>query len=76
MSTRKSRTERTTVQKLHSEQETADRYGLPRNRLALDRHHGKGLPYVRIGRTIRYDWDVIDKLLEEQAVWPQKTHAA
>jgi predicted DNA-binding transcriptional regulator AlpA len=37
------------------------------------RSQGKGPPYHRIGRSIRYDLNLLDKWLEDRTVYPSAT---
>ncbi|MGK4187785.1 hypothetical protein AB0X98_06365 [Rothia koreensis] len=37
-------------------------------KLANDRYHGVGIPYVKFGRKILYSWDAVDAYLEESTV--------
>lgn len=53
-----------------SDREVARILEFSRQKLALDRHMGRGLPFVRIGRNIRYDLKEILTIVEAGHVRP------
>jgi len=36
------------------------------------RHLGKGLPYLKVGRKILYDWDDVVEYLESKKIFPER----
>ncbi len=36
------------------------------------RHLGKGLPYLKVGRKILYDWDDVVEYLETKKIYPER----
>lgn len=48
--------------------EIADYLFTTEAKLANDRYHGVGIPYVKFGRKILYSWDAVDAYLEENTV--------
>jgi hypothetical protein len=36
--------------------------------LRNDRHHGRGIPYVKIGRSVRYNLEDVIRFMEERKV--------
>ncbi|TXH20075.1 MAG: DNA-binding protein [Mycobacterium sp.] len=50
------------------EQRTADETGIPVGALRQDRHRGTGLPYVRIGRRVRYRPADVAAFLDQHTV--------
>jgi hypothetical protein len=57
---------------LLTEQKTAARTGLSVHTLAKHRKLGKGIPFVRLGRTIRYRTADVEQYLIEHLVEPGK----
>lgn len=57
----------TTVQKdrLATPAELAEYLGLTVSTLAQQRCRGEGVPFVRVGRTIRYRWETVYAYLDE-----------
>jgi len=55
---------------LWDEQRTADETGIPVGTLRQDRHRGTGLPYVRLGRRIRYRPTDVAAWLDAHTVMP------
>jgi predicted HTH transcriptional regulator len=53
------------------ETEIAKEIGISVPKLRQDRHHGKGLPYIRLGSRILYDREEVFKYLRSQAVRPE-----
>jgi excisionase family DNA binding protein len=45
---------KTNLDELLTPREVAEYLGTSESVLAVDRYHGRGLPYVRVGRRIRY----------------------
>jgi hypothetical protein len=61
---------------LLTEQKTAARTGLSVHTLAKHRKLGKGIPFVRLGRTVRYRTADVERYLVEHLVEPEKPKAA
>ncbi|ORW43106.1 hypothetical protein AWB90_18305 [Mycobacterium paraense] len=55
---------------LFSEKRTADLLDIPAASLRDDRHRGVGLPYVRIGRRVRYRADDLAAYIAANTVTP------
>lgn len=51
-----------------SELEVAQLVGCSLSRLRQDRHHARGLPYVKWGRSVRYLWEDLKKYLEDRRI--------
>lgn len=56
--------------KLMTEQEVADMLQLAVQTLRNDRHMGKGLPYIKLGRAVRYDPIDVYASIENQKIVP------
>ena len=54
------------------EEEVAELLHISKSKLRRDRRTGKGLPYVTIGRTIRYPIEQVSAYLNENTVNPGK----
>lgn len=54
-----------------TEKEAAVRTGISVSKLQKDRHYRRGLPYVKIGKTIRYDIDDVDQFMEQHKIAPE-----
>jgi predicted HTH transcriptional regulator len=57
------------------ETEIAEEIGVSVPKLRADRHNGKGLPYIRIGRRILYDREEVFKYLRSRTVRPEEALA-
>lgn len=55
-----------------TENQVAQELQVPAGSLRQDRHRGVGLPYVRIGRRIRYRADDVVAYLDARSVMPQQ----
>ncbi|WP_425600739.1 helix-turn-helix transcriptional regulator [Sphingomicrobium clamense] len=51
-----------------TEAEASIRTGLAASTLQKQRVRGDGIPYVKIGRSVRYDSDVVDEWLDARTV--------
>lgn len=51
-----------------TEVQVAEIIGCSLSRLRQDRHHARGLPYVKWGRSVRYLWDDLKKHLEDRRI--------
>ena len=60
----------TNLDELFTEREAAEYLGTTQGVLQVDRHMGRGLPYVRIGRRIRYRLKDIRAYLDANTVNP------
>jgi hypothetical protein len=61
-----------TQQRFVDEQTVSKLVGRALQTLRNDRFEGKGLPYVKVGRSVRYDLkDVVD-YMEQHKIVPQK----
>ena len=56
-------------------QEAADVLGLTVHALAQQRYHGRGIPYVKLGKLVRYDQRDIDDYMESHKITLQPTEA-
>ena len=56
---------------LMTEQQLADLLGKSPKTLEADRGKGVGIPYVRVGRSIRYRTSDVEKYLDERTVRSQ-----
>ncbi|CAN5303183.1 hypothetical protein BH11ACT6_BH11ACT6_53380 [soil metagenome] len=56
--------------KLMTSKDVSELFGRTENALALDRYNGRGLPYVRIGRQIRYRASEVAAYLDAHTVEP------
>ncbi len=63
------------VPTLLTEQHITKQFMLPAGALRQDRYAGTGLPYVRIGRRIRYDAEQVAGYLREHTVTPDSATA-
>lgn len=43
--------------------------------LASDRYLGRGLPYVKFGRKVLYEWAAVDAYLAQHVVTTEPVHA-
>lgn len=43
--------------------------------LASDRYLGRGLPYVKFGRKVLYEWAAVDAYLAQHVVTAEPVHA-
>ncbi len=57
-------------QPLITEQEAAKRLCVSVHKLRADRHHSTGIPYVKIGKLVRYHPEDLDTFISEQKVTP------
>jgi hypothetical protein len=57
-------------QKLLTEKEVANLCSVSVSTLRNDRWLGKGMPYVKIGKSVRYDIDSIFAYLEQNKIEP------
>lgn len=55
---------------LHTEKQVAKILEVSLSKLRQDRHLGRGLAYIRVGRSIRYTTEDIEKFLEENRIQP------
>ena len=51
--------------KLLTEQDVEDNYGINKRTLQRERVHDIGIPYVKLGRRVRYQQAVIDQYIKE-----------
>lgn len=51
--------------KLLTEQEVEDNYGINKRTLQRERVHDTGIPYVKLGRRVRYQQVVIDQYIKK-----------
>jgi excisionase family DNA binding protein len=58
------------LDKLLTAQQVADYLGVSVGTLAMERHYGRGLPFVRIGRRIRYRAKDIADYIDDNTVTP------
>jgi hypothetical protein len=40
--------------------------------LANDRFLGKGLPYIKNGKSVLYHWPTVEKILHDSMVYPER----
>jgi hypothetical protein len=57
---------------LLTEAELAERLPITASTLRNHRHMGTGLPYVKFGRNIFYDWRVVLRYLDENIIDPSR----
>ena len=55
------------------EQEVAEITGRAVPTLRNERHRGEGIPYIKIGRSVRYSEDDVVKFMESRKVTPRLT---
>ncbi|WP_419785419.1 helix-turn-helix transcriptional regulator [Pseudodesulfovibrio sp.] len=60
--------------KLIDEHEAARLLCISVSKIRTDRQNGIGLPYVKNGRSVRYDIKDIDEFIENQKVTPPQTY--
>lgn len=58
-------------EKLLNETETAELLGVARQTLANNRFLGRGLPYFKVGKAVRYKMTDIQSFLEAHRVVPE-----
>lgn len=58
-----------------SPQEIAEYLLTSTNKLANDRYHGVGIPYIKFGHKILYSWEAVEAYLEENTVHTTKETA-
>ncbi len=63
--------EKQKTRSLIDERSAAARLGLERQTLANWRFQGRGLPYVKLGRSVRYDPDAIEKFCRQNTINPE-----
>lgn len=56
--------------KMYNDTQAAEILNCSTSKLRQDRHKGKGLAYVRLGRSIRYLAEDIEKFIEENRIQP------
>jgi len=60
---------------LYTEQQVNVLLGISLSKLRQDRCYGRGLKYIKIGRSIRYHRDDISAYLQENRINPQRCAA-
>ena len=58
-------------QRFLTENEVADYLKISVYKLRKDREYNRGVPYVKIGRSVRYPVEIIEQFLEENKVIPE-----
>ncbi len=61
---------------LLDEREAAETIGRAVQTLRNDRHNGRGLPYFKLGRLVRYSLDDIEKYVEARRIETQDSQNA
>jgi hypothetical protein len=56
---------------LLTEQQVSEKYGLRLSKLRQDRFNDRGMPYMKIGKLIRYSQPMIEKYLNSCLVFPK-----
>ena len=57
---------------LYTDVQVAKLLNISESKLRQDRHKGRGLRYVRIGKCIRYITEDIEKFIEKNCIQPSK----
>ncbi|OPX33825.1 MAG: hypothetical protein B1H12_11215 [Desulfobacteraceae bacterium 4484_190.2] len=58
------------MNKLLTEQEVAELTGLSLSTLRMNRSKGKGIPYLKIGKCVRYNMEDLKNYLESKKIIP------
>lgn len=58
-------------EKLLKDTQVSEMIGLAAQTLRNDRHAGRGLPYFKIGSSVRYRWSDVVEYLERRRVVPK-----
>lgn len=59
------------MQNLLNEKKVAEITGRSIQTLRNDRHLGRGIPYVKLNRSVRYTPDMVEKYVEERVIKTQ-----
>lgn len=56
---------------LIDEHEAAEFLNVPVTRLRMDRHRKQGAPFIKLGRTVRYDTDDLRRFICDCRIMPE-----